>query len=76
MNATKIGAAINRVAVVNRTLAKAGEPYRLRRGRGYYFFTGGDAASWPTSGVYVNRADALSVGEWLDTLAGLRAARR
>jgi hypothetical protein len=50
---------------VNRALRAAGRDERLVKGRGYYYFWGGDAASWPSSSVYVSHADVLSVEEWL-----------
>jgi hypothetical protein len=55
----------DRVNAVNRELARRGYPERLRRGPGYYYFSGGGAALWPTSGVYVYRADSLTVEEWM-----------
>ena len=62
------------VAKVNAALAKAGIRERLRRGIGYYYFFGGSAAGWYSSAVYVNRVDALTVGQWLaehNRLAGI-----
>lgn len=53
------------VAQVNAALRKAGKAERLARGRGYYYFRDGNATAWPESAVYVNRADALTVAEWL-----------
>jgi hypothetical protein len=65
---------MNRVAEVNRELARRGEQPRLRRGRGYYYFSGAQAASWPSSGVMVNRADQLTVDEWLEAYEQLKEA--
>lgn len=67
---------MNRVAEVNRALRLQGLPYRLVRGRGYYYFAGGDAAGWPTSSVMAYRASDLPVAEWLAELASLRQAAR
>lgn len=53
------------VAAVNRALKAAGHPERLRRGKGYYYFYGGNAAAWYSSGVYVSRVDAFTVEGWL-----------
>ena len=64
----------NTVAAVNRELKALGEAPRLRRGAGYYYFDG-DACSWPSSSVYVYRADELSVAEWLAEYRSLKAAR-
>lgn len=54
----------NTVAAVNRALKERGEEPRLRRGNGYYYFDG-PAISWPSSSVYVYRADDLSLKRWL-----------
>lgn len=67
---------MNRVAEVNRALAAQGREERLRRGRGYYYFTGGDAPLWPASSVYVAHADALTVEQWLAEYARLKEAAR
>jgi len=56
---------MNRVAEVNKKLKELGFSERLRRGRGYYYFAGGEAASWLTSAVYVNWAEALTVERWI-----------
>ena len=67
--------AANRVVEVNRALRARGEAITLRRGRGYYYFAGGDAALWPSSGVYVYRASDLTVAEWLHQFDLLSTAR-
>ena len=54
-----------RVTEVNRELRRRGVEEKLRRGNGYYFFSGGNAASWKATSVYVARAENLSVAEWL-----------
>ena len=56
---------MNRVTEVNQQLKARGVAERLRRGAGYYYFTGGTAASWPTSGVYIYRAAELTLAQWL-----------
>lgn len=55
----------NRIRQVNTALRLAGIDDRLKRGKGYYFFYGPQATSWYQSGVYVYRADLLTVEEWL-----------
>lgn len=52
---------------VNRALAAAGEAVRLYRDReaGYHYFAGGDAHTWPESGVMVCYTGALTVAGWL-----------
>ena len=56
---------MNRVAEVNRELARRGFSSRLRAGRGGYYYFDGVALQWPTSSVYVYPASALTVGQWL-----------
>lgn len=62
---------MNRVAEANRALKARGEVPRLRNGRGYYYFDG-PALVWPTSSVFVYRADELTLAEWLDEYDTLR----
>lgn len=54
------------VAKVNKALKGAGHPERLTRGRGYYYFAGGNAAGWHTSSVYVNNVGAFTVAGWVE----------
>lgn len=53
------------VAQVNNRLRKMGKTERLARGRGYFYFRGGEAMNWNSSSVYTNNPDAFSVDEWL-----------
>jgi hypothetical protein len=57
--------AVVTVARVNKALREAGHPETLRRGKGYYYFTGGDSAGWYTSSVYVNNVSAFTVAGWI-----------
>lgn len=61
----------NVVAAVNANLKAIGEVPRLRRGSGYYYFDG-PALGWPSSSVYVFRADSMSVSEWMDQYRALK----
>ena len=65
----------NRVTEVNTTLRELGMPERLARGKGYYYFRHGNALSWSSSSVYVFRADALTVREWLNEYFRLKGNR-
>lgn len=56
---------MNRVAEVNRELKRLNIPDRLRRGKGYYYFTGPVAEKFHTQSVAVFRADVLPVERWL-----------
>lgn len=49
---------------VNDMLRKKGVKEKLTKGRGYYYFYGGDAAGWYESGVYVYNINDLSLDEW------------
>ena len=64
---------MNRVAEVNKALREMGKAEKLTRGRGYYYFRDGDAFAWPTSSVFVYRADQLTIKEWLAEYARLAA---
>lgn len=65
---------VSRIAEVNRALKARGAEERLVRGNGYYYFAGGAAAGWPSSSVYVYRADELTVAEWLREYDELKGA--
>ena len=56
---------MNRVAEVNRELKRRGIPEKLRKGKGYYYFTGPNADYWFDRSVGTFRADGLSVERWL-----------
>lgn len=64
------------VASVNAALRGRGVAERLTRGRGYYYFRGGAAATWPESSVGgVAHVGALTIEQWIaerDRLAGAR----
>lgn len=69
---------VGRVAEVNQALRTRGKKERLVRGRGYYYFTEGDASSWFTSSVYMNDASVWSVDQWLheyDRLSGSKPGK-
>lgn len=53
------------VASVNRALRARGHSEKLTRGKGYYYFAGGDAMRWPTSSVMVDDVALLSVDDWM-----------
>ncbi len=57
---------MNRVAEVNRELKSRGRTERLRRGRGYYYFAGGEADSWYTASVAVCHASSMTLTRWLE----------
>jgi len=50
---------------INAAIAAIGGREQLVRGKGYFYFVGGNAASWPRSGVYVYRLNALTLDQWL-----------
>jgi len=50
---------------INQEIARRGGKERLVRGLGYFYFTDGDAASWPRSGVYVYRLGQLTLDQWI-----------
>jgi hypothetical protein len=50
---------------VNAAFAALGIPERLARARGYFFFYGGAAPTWPKSAVFVERLNDKSLAEWV-----------
>jgi hypothetical protein len=54
-----------RCAQVNKALRAAGFQEELVRGNGYFYFVGGDAASWPSSSVLVYSITGLTVAQWI-----------
>ena len=57
---------VNHIGRLNRLLHKVGVPedVTLRRGKDYFYFTGGSTAGWYSSGVYAYRLTDLTVGQW------------
>lgn len=68
MDATKIETTVARV---NAELKRLGHPERLRRGRDYYYFSGGNSTDWRESSVYVNRVAVMTVDQWVAERARL-----
>jgi len=54
------------VSDVNKFLKSKNVKEKLAKGRGYYYFTGGDASSWYQSGVYVYSIGELTYEQWYD----------
>jgi hypothetical protein len=52
---------------INCELAKRGHDERLVRGKGYFYFVGGNAASWQSSGVYTYHLNGFTLEQWLAT---------
>ena len=52
---------------VNQYLWKNGMPKNLElvKGRGYFYFRGGNTPRWPQTGVYVYKLADLSLKDWL-----------
>jgi len=58
---------------VNEAVAAAGFPERLARGDGYFYWHGGDASQFQSSGVYVSHVSDLSIEQWIDDLKDKKA---
>lgn len=58
---------------VNKAIRALGGAEKLVKGEGYFYFTGGEAASWPATSVYVYRLHDLSLAEWVEEYKSLRA---
>lgn len=54
------------VKKVNAELQKRGLLEKLVKGKGYYYFTGGDSHTWKTSGVYVSSVNQMTLSEWVE----------
>jgi len=62
-----------RVTDVNRMLREKGYPeYKLARGRGYFYFYGGDTSSWHNTGVYVFSLSDLTLQGWFQAFKDLK----
>jgi len=63
---------MTRVAEVNREIKKLyGPEMKLRRGRGYYYVNGGPADDLNQQGIYVYRAEDMSLEWWLEAIKDL-----
>jgi hypothetical protein len=54
--------------MVNQAVAKLGHKEKLVKGKGYYYWVGGRATRFKTSGVYVFRLNQLTLKQWVDDL--------
>lgn len=54
------------VARVNAMLKARGAKATLRRGRGYYYFTGDDTRGWHETIVCTYRVESLTLQMWMD----------
>lgn len=61
---------------VNKVFAAFGIVERLRQGRGYCYFTEGDAIEWYSSSVPVCYVSDLTIGRWISELEALRTSKR
>ena len=53
------------IGEVNKALSDAGRTEKLAKGKGCYYFKGGNAHLWPETEVKVAKVYDLSVSEWL-----------
>jgi hypothetical protein len=69
----------SKLAHVNARLRELGRVERLRRARSgrscYFYFYGGDAPTWQSSGIYTNSLDAWTVEEVVAEMLRLESAR-
>lgn len=70
LNYNHISMARLTINLINKNLPAG---YELVRGEGYFYFFGGDSASWEQSGVYVNRLNDLTLEQWLDEFNYLKS---
>jgi hypothetical protein len=60
---------------VNKLLKNLGITEQLVRGKGYYYFGGGEAHTWYSSSVPVAHITQLTMRQWLDYYYDLKAKR-
>jgi len=59
---------------VNNFLKKKGVKEKLYKGKGYYYFSGGDASNWYQSAVYTSHIGDLSLDSWYKEWKDLSSA--
>ena len=59
---------------VNAALKAVGAEERITRGKGYIYFTGGNASAWRYSSVPVPMIKSLTVSQWIDIYHQMVAA--
>ena len=64
------------LTAINAAIRAAGGAEELVRGHEYFYFSGGDAARWPQSGVYSKHLSAFTVDGWVRQWRSLREAAR
>ena len=60
------------IGEVNKALSDAGHAEKLAKGKGCYYFKGGNAHLWLEAEVRVPKVHDLSVSQWLDEHCRLR----
>lgn len=61
---------------VNDALAKAGHGARLMKASGYFYFEGGEAASWIDKAVYTPTVGSRTLEQWLEEFDRLQKVNR
>ena len=62
-----------KLLTVNAALAALGAEEFLVKGKDYFYFAGGDAHKWQRTMVYVSKLNQLSLEEWLEEYASMKA---
>jgi len=61
---------------INAALVVGGHQERLFRGKGYFYFSDGNTPNWPATSVCVYRLNELTLEQWLEEHASLKAKSR
>lgn len=62
--------------LVNDTLRSRGRDESLYDGRGYFYFSGGDAVNWLNSSIMVKKISDLTLEQWMEKFDELLAQDR
>lgn len=64
------------VAQINKAFAERNVPERVAKGKGCFYFFGGDAPNWAHTCVFVSRVGDFDLQGWMREHSRLRGLRR
>jgi hypothetical protein len=59
--------------IINHELTKRGHDAHLEKGAGYFYFHSGEAADWLDAAVRVRKINDLTLKQWMEEFARLKA---
>jgi len=63
------------LTTVNSTLKQIGADETLVKGKGYFYFIGGESAEWIQQSVYVFSIKELSIEQWIAEYQNLKSSK-